>query len=128
MKSDESAFTLLEVLVALAVLATTLTAGYLTTRSATTTMDYLYDRLLGHWAVTNTRTLVQLGEIDAGDKPLQFDTVLLGRRYMVEVVEANHDERSADQADDEAPRYAEIHVNAAAHGAEVAAVRFWQSL
>lgn len=114
---------------ALAVVATTLTAGYLTTRSATTTVDKLYDHLLGHWAATNTRALVQLGELDARDKPLKFDTVMLGRRYVVEVVAANGGERvEAGQPEEAAPRYTEIRVNAGADGAEVVAARVWQSL
>ncbi len=85
MRRASGGFTLLEVLVALVVVATALSAGFSAVSQAATTTDRLYDRLLGYWSATNARTELAVGARRIDAERGNWDVTMLGRGYRVTV-------------------------------------------
>lgn len=76
-------FTLLEVLIALALVATSLTLGFGSVRQASLTTDRLHDRVLAHWALMNTYHEINAGIRALSGKAETTMEVMLGREFEV---------------------------------------------
>ncbi|MGE0486271.1 MAG: type II secretion system minor pseudopilin GspI [Gammaproteobacteria bacterium] len=81
----QAGFTLLEVLVALVLVATSLTLGYSSVRNATLGSERLYDRVLAQWVLDNRRNEILIGARSVGDEPAVVDETQFGRRYLARI-------------------------------------------
>ena len=99
-----SGFTLLEVLVALGVLASALTLGYATLAQATTTTDSLHDRVYAHWAASNIRTEIDIGALKLARANTALTVTMMGREFNAEIERLQP--APGDEKKQQAPRFA----------------------
>ncbi len=82
---NQAGFTLLEVLVALAILATALYATSGTIRSAARQQSHLQDTVLAHWAASDLAVELSLVDPNKQPPPLQRQTTVYGRAFVQKI-------------------------------------------
>jgi general secretion pathway protein I len=78
-------FTLIEVLIALVLVAAALTLGYASVRNAALGAERLHERVLAEWVADNRSAEVRIGALEAGDRERIVTEALLGRTYAARV-------------------------------------------
>lgn len=78
-------FTLLEVLIALVLVAAALTLGYATVRNTVLGNERLHERVLAQWVADNRSAEVRIGALQTGDRERIVTEALLGRTYAARV-------------------------------------------
>ncbi len=82
MKSNKRGFTLIEVLLALAVIAIALTALLKATSQDVQYTNRIKEKLIGHWVAMQGITAIQLGVIPVGiNQEITEATTMLGQRW-----------------------------------------------
>ncbi|MEM7469350.1 MAG: prepilin-type N-terminal cleavage/methylation domain-containing protein [Pseudomonadota bacterium] len=97
-RASRNGFTLIEVVVALAILATTLYGGFFLMQRTVGTTQHLRDSVLANWVAANAYADAILNGSDYDEGPLVEQTVsMFGEDYLVTIDVTDFEAKEADE-------------------------------